>query len=91
MKQYFNKAVEVAGNVLGHPATQGIVIGLGFVLLMFVLAISVAISNKSKDCDDKGDWLGYASQYVKNEGCQFKINGEWKNVSDMTFVLKEVK
>jgi len=79
----------IVGFVKGFfEVLPGIITGMAIVSLIICVMLVTAVSARSNECDDKGDWLGYASHYSRSNGCQFKVDGVWTNIDTLTFVLK---
>lgn len=88
MKETIKNALVTVGNFTRNvlaPFLTGVIIA-SFIM---VLMLGMAFSARSNNCDEKGDWLGYAAQYKASTGCQFKIDGKWVPVDELTFVLKK--
>jgi hypothetical protein len=84
MKEVLTKVGKFVENVL-FPFIWGSFIAITFICLGMLFSVI----GSSSDCRDKGNWLGYASQYSVKQGCQFKIDKVWTSIDTLDFVLKK--
>lgn len=64
-------------------------IGIGGGLFLLVIVLASNLSDRVSECRFTGDYLGYASQYTKANGCEFKVNNKWTKIDDLTFIRKD--